>query len=257
MLQVGCSSADAIGTSILDALRNLSGPELYLLVLAAAFGETMLLAGLVVPGEISLALAGTVAASGDANVVLVIVVGIVGATAGDTASFLVGRRWGVPFICRWGPMRRRFATRLGRAHEFFATHGGRAVFLARFVGILRAFLPVTAGAAGMKLRRFVGWSLAASIVWTSSIVLLGYVFGDAVISVLDSAGLVVIVLAALIAVAWFGSKLVRGRSKPVTPSATEPPVVCETDGTPVDEDVLGPEELDDAPATPVGTRRDA
>src|SRR3990170_1337518 len=84
----------------------------------------------------------------------------VAAAAGDLVSFLLGRRLGRPFLERHGPRFQLTPDRLARVDRFYDRHGGKAILLGRFTGLIRAVSPFVAGASGLALRRFVAWSMA-------------------------------------------------------------------------------------------------
>ncbi len=179
---------DALGTALLDALRSIGPPEVYALVLIAALAETTLVADAFVPGEVGLALAGAVVASSPTEVGLIVAAAALGATVGDSLSYVIGRRWAGPLVCRVGFLRRHVAPELSNARRFFSDHGGPAVFLGRFVGFLRALVPAAAGMSEMPWRRFLAWNVAASVAWAGAVVTLGYVFGEVIVDVLRRAG---------------------------------------------------------------------
>ena len=68
--------------------------------------------------------------------------------------------------------------RLAEVERFYARHGGSAVLLGRFVGLVRAVSPFVAGAAGLALRRFLPWSLAGTLAWATTFTLVGYGFSE-------------------------------------------------------------------------------
>ena len=86
----------------------------------------------------------------------------------------------------WLARRLRSDSWSGMAQTFLTRHGGTAVLTGRFVGVIRAFLPFAAGASCMPYRRFFFYSAAASLVWGTGNVLLGYFVGTAATSVLHS-----------------------------------------------------------------------
>ena len=103
-------------------------------------------------------------------------------------------RWGTALLTRWEPIRRHTEGPLAVAEDHFARYGGPTVFGARFVGPLRALVPLVAGTSGMAYRRFLPWNAAASIGWVTLVVTLGAVFGEPVAAALDRFGLVVTVV---------------------------------------------------------------
>ena len=192
-------------TDLLERLGELDTVGLCLAVVFLAFSETAILLDLAVPGEVGLVLAGAAAAHGDHPVVLVMLAGAVGATGGDTVSYLVGRRWGRSVIERFSFTRRRLLPAVDRAEDHFQRHGGRSVFLGRWVGALRAVVPFVAGMGRLPAPTFLAWNVAASLGWSSVVVLLGFWLGEPVASAVDRVGVVIsaVVVAGLAFVWWW------------------------------------------------------
>ncbi|MFN3216802.1 MAG: DedA family protein [Acidimicrobiales bacterium] len=176
--------------SLLDRLADLDAVWLYVLAFVLPFGETVALLDAIVPGEIGLVLLGAAAARAEVSLVAIIAIGSLGAFAGDSVSWYVGHRWGTSLVTRWNPVRQRLEGPLVSAERHFDRYGGRTVFLGRFVGALRAIVPLVAGTAGMPYRHFVPWNAMASVAWVSTVVVLGAVFGEVVADVVDRFGLV-------------------------------------------------------------------
>lgn len=188
-------------TDLIEALADASGPLLLLGVFLLAYGEGTMGLDLLVPGEAGVAIvAAAVAERGEPPLAAVIAAAASGALAGDSTGWAIGRRFGTPFAQRWRWTRRRVAPALERAHRYFEHRGGRAVFVARFVGALRAVVPIVAGAGAMPYRRFLAWDIPAALAWASLVATLGYVYGDDVAGVLDRVG-VAISLVALVTIA--------------------------------------------------------
>ena len=131
------------------------GSWTYLLVGALAFFETGAFVGLVAPGETAMLLGGLVAGQGQIDVVTMIAIAWAAAVAGDMTSFFLGRRLGRAFLVRHGPKIQITEPRLRHVEAFFDKHGGKAILIGRFVGLVRAIAPFLAGSSGMPLRRFV------------------------------------------------------------------------------------------------------
>jgi membrane protein DedA with SNARE-associated domain/diacylglycerol kinase family enzyme len=194
-----------------DASRTL-GAWAYPAVGAFAFLETGAFVGLVVPGETAVVVGGVVAANGDVELAPMIALVWLAAAAGDLASFVLGRRLGRPFLERHGPRLRIGPERLGQVERFYARHGGSAVLLGRFVGLVRAVSPFVAGASGLQLRRFVPWSLAGTLAWAATFTLVGYGFSESFADSGESAARIALG-AALIATAGYAAVIVlRARS---------------------------------------------
>jgi membrane-associated protein len=163
------------------ALTDLSdtlGAWTYAMVGALAFLETGAFVGLVAPGETAVVLGGVVAAKGDIDLPLILALTWTAAALGDFVSFLLGRRLGRRFLVAHGPRIGVTPPRLERVDVFFARHGAKAILVGRFIGIVRAVAPFTAGASGMRLRAFVPFSLLGTAVWSALLIGIGYAFSD-------------------------------------------------------------------------------
>lgn len=193
---------NGIGETILELVSTVGPPELYVLVAVVAMAETLFMADLVVPGEVGMALAGLAAAETSAPLAIVILVAALGAWVGDSLSYLLGRKYARPLLARLPWLRRRIDTSLARATYYFKEHGGRVVLLGRFVGFLRAVVPVAAGMGGMPWRRFTTWNIIASLSWAAIVVSLGYFFGRPFARSLDSTtGLLITLVVGMILIA--------------------------------------------------------
>jgi membrane protein DedA with SNARE-associated domain len=187
-----------------QALSDLShalGAWTYALVGGLAFLETGAFVGLVAPGETAIVLGGVVAAQGDISLAGVLAVAWAGAALGDFASLLLGRRLGRRFLLARGPSLGVTAPRLAQVERFYARHGGKAIMIGRFVGLLRAVSPFLAGASGLRTRGFLPWSLLGTGLWAAAFTLAGYAFHrsfEAATHVLTYGGLGLAVVAATV-----------------------------------------------------------
>lgn len=173
--------------SVGDLLADLSdslGAWTYLLVPALAFFETAAFLGRVVPGETAVLVGGVVAERGEVSLAVLIALVWSMAVAGDLVAFLFGRRLGGAFLRRHAGRLRVKVEHIERVERLFEQHGGKAIVVGRFVGVLRAFTPFVAGTSGMTLRRFVPYSVGAAFAWTTGLVLVGFAFSNSV----DTAG---------------------------------------------------------------------
>jgi membrane-associated protein len=128
------------------------------------------------PGDSLLFVAGLYAAKGDLNIVLLNVLLAAMAILGDATSYAIGARLGPKIFSR--PRSRLFKPEhMQAAHAFYEKHGGKAIVIARFVPLVRTFVPVVAGSAGMGYRRFATFNVAGGIGWVSSMTLGGYFLG--------------------------------------------------------------------------------
>lgn len=194
---------------LLETVSNTLGAWTYLIVGAFAFVETGAFVGLVVPGETVMLLGGAVAGQGAVSIYLLIAIAWFAAWAGDTASFLLGRRLGRGFILRnggrFGVSRERFE----QVEDYFARHGGKTIFVGRFVSLVRAFAPFIAGSSGMRYRAFVPYSILGTGLWASAHILIGYAFSRSIDTAAKYAGRGAFLLGTLIVVAVGGVVLYR------------------------------------------------
>ena len=166
---------------LLDLVKTY-GAWVYGVLFAIIFAETGLVVTPILPGDSLLFAAGALAATGalDARVVLVLL--IVAAVAGDAVNYSVGRAVGVRIIRRAevDPRWRRWINpaHVAKAHEFFERHGGKAIVLARFMPIVRTFVPFVAGAAEMTYTSFAFFNVTGAVAWVAICVGAGYVFGN-------------------------------------------------------------------------------
>ncbi len=153
-----------------------------LIVLALiVFAESGLLAGFFLPGDSLLFFAGflTSGAGGHKlpNIVVVAIVAAVAAQVGDQVGYLIGRRFGPTLFNR--PKSRFFnPANVAKAHAFFDKHGPKAIVLARFVPIVRTFVPTVAGVGRMEYRTFVRYNVLGGILWACGVTVLGHFLGE-------------------------------------------------------------------------------
>lgn len=160
---------------ILDLGETL-GVYTYVLVGALAFLEVGAFVGLLVPGEFTVIFGGVVAGQGVIDIGRLIGLVWICAVAGDTTSYLLGRRLGRGFMLRHGPRVKITRARLEKVEGFFEEHGGKTILFGRFIGLVRAMAPFIAGASRMPLRSFLPYDVVSAGVWSAACCLVGYVF---------------------------------------------------------------------------------
>jgi membrane protein DedA with SNARE-associated domain/membrane-associated phospholipid phosphatase len=171
---------------VLDIGKAL-GPYTYVLVGVMAFLETGAFVGLVAPGETVVIVGGLVAGQGEISIVILIGLVWLCAVAGDTTSFLLGRRLGREFLLKHGPRVRITEARLEQVEGFLHRHGGATILFGRFIGLVRALAPFVAGASRLPLRRFLPYDIVAAGAWATTFCLLGYIFWRSFDTVVDIA----------------------------------------------------------------------
>jgi membrane protein DedA with SNARE-associated domain len=134
--------------------------------------------GIPVPEETVLLVAGFVAGRGDLDLRTLYVVGIASAVAGDCCGFAFGRTGGQRLFDRLSQRFKFVRDRYAHLQNFFAVHGTKAVFMARFVAGARFLAGPIAGAAGMPFWRFLGWNMLGALIWCSLVITVGYLVGD-------------------------------------------------------------------------------
>lgn len=142
----------------------------------AAFVESLALVGTLIPGGIILVATGALVPAGVPALPLA-AWAVAGAVAGDGLSFWIGRRYRAE-LRAWPPFARRPGLIAG-GEAYFRAHGGKSVILARFVGFLRAIIPLVAGMAGMSPPRFLLYNVASALLWVPAMLLPGILFGAA------------------------------------------------------------------------------
>jgi membrane protein DedA with SNARE-associated domain len=161
--------------------------------------------GVPLPGETALIAAAVLAHRGHLAIGAVIAVAAAAAIAGDNAGYLIGRRGGRWLLTRPGPLGSHRRRLLERGERFFARHGPRAVFVARFVAGARATTAWLAGVNRMPWRTFLLWNALGGVAWAVAIGLLGFFLGAAAERLIRSAGLgaaVAVLVLALAVYAW-------------------------------------------------------
>jgi membrane protein DedA with SNARE-associated domain/membrane-associated phospholipid phosphatase len=194
---------------LLEDISNTLGAWTYLLVGAFAFAETGAFVGLVVPGETVMLLGGAVAGQGAIDIYLLIAIAWFSAWAGDTTSFFLGRRLGREFVLRNGPRFGIGHERFEKVEDYFSRHGGKTIFIGRFISLVRAFAPFIAGSSGMRYRAFVPYSILGTGLWASAHILIGYLFSRSIDTAAKYAGRGAFLLATLIVVVVGVTLLVR------------------------------------------------
>ena len=171
------------------------GAWVYALLFAIVFTETGVVIWPFMPGDSLLFVVGALAAVGGMDIVTVMGVLVSAALCGDNANYWIGR-WAGPKVFR-APDSRWFSRKyLERTHAFYERHGGKAIIIARFVPIVRTYVPFVAGIGTMSYARFLGFSVAGALLWVVSLCLAGYWFGNIPL-VKDNLGVVIVIIIAI------------------------------------------------------------
>lgn len=145
-------------------------------ITAIIFAETGLLIGFFLPGDSLLVTAGLLASKGLFDVYLLGLVLSVASILGNSVGYYVGKVTGPRLFTREDSL--LFNKRhLHRAHEFYQRHGGKTIVLARFMPIIRTFVPVVAGMAQMEYRRYTLYNVIGGLLWIWAMLFIGYFLG--------------------------------------------------------------------------------
>ena len=195
---------------LLKDIGSTLGPWTYLLVGVLCFLESGAFLGLLVPGETAIVIGGFVAGQNEIDIIVLIAIVWTTAVAGDLVSFALGRHLGREFLVKHGPRFQITEERIQQVERFYDRHGGKAVFLGRWIGLVRAVSPFLAASSGMPLRRFLPYDVLAAGAMGTAFCLLGYIFWHSLDKVLEIArkgllafGLTItLVVAIALAVQW-------------------------------------------------------
>jgi membrane-associated protein len=168
------------------------GAWVYALLFVIVFCETGLVVTPFLPGDSLLFVVGTLAAAGGMDIVTVMSVLVTAALTGDNVNYWIGR-WAGPRVFRLEDSRWFNRRYLERTHAFYERHGGQAIILARFVPIVRTYVPFVAGIGTMPYVRFLAFSVAGALLWVLSLCLAGYWFGN-IPAVKENLGAVILVI---------------------------------------------------------------
>lgn len=195
----------------LTDVRGLVQAGGYLALAIIVFTETGLMIGFFLPGDSLLVTAGLFAAKGDLNIVFLNVLLMVCAIAGDAVGYYIGWKLG-PALFRKEDSLLFKKKHLIATHEFYERHGGKTIIIARFMPIVRTYVPFVAGLGAMPYARYIAFCVAGALLWVGSLCLAGYFFGN--IPVVKSNLTVVIAAIVLLSitpgiVAWMKGRSVQ------------------------------------------------
>lgn len=162
----------------LEKLIHVCGDWTYLILFVVVFCETGLVILPFLPGDSLLFIVGALAAHGlpiDIWIASIVLTGA--AIIGDTVNYHIGSAIG-PNIFKKENVKIFNRRHLIRAHEFYEKHGGKTIVLARFIPVVRTFVPFVAGIGKMGYLRFIIFNIAGAIGWVALFVAAGYFFGN-------------------------------------------------------------------------------
>ncbi|HXG65322.1 MAG TPA: DedA family protein [Blastocatellia bacterium] len=161
----------------LSAIIQEYGVWTYLILFLIIFLETGLVVTPFLPGDSLLFAAGTFAALGDLDPILLFILLSVAAILGDTVNYWIGHYVG-PKVFYRDDVRFLNKKHLERTHQFYERYGGKTIIIARFVPIIRTFAPFVAGVGSMTYWKFITYNIVGGVLWVGSCVYAGYLFGN-------------------------------------------------------------------------------
>ncbi len=194
------------------------GGWLYLLLFAILFCETGLVVMPFLPGDSLLFAVGAIAAVGGIDPWTITALLCIAAVLGDAVNYSIGYRLGPRVFSRedsWLLNKKH----LVRTQRFYEMHGGKTIFLARFMPIIRTFAPFVAGIGRMRYRRFAVFNVTGGTAWVICFILAGYWFGNR--PLVQRNFHLVIAAIVLISVIPVGIEYLRARAEARRNSATE------------------------------------
>jgi len=152
------------------------GSLVYGLLFLIIFMETGFVVTPFLPGDSLLFAGGAIAAGGSLNILLLFAIFVSAAFLGDTLNYWIGHFVGPKIFERESKLIKK--EYLNKAHRFYEKYGGKAIFLARFVPIVRTFAPFVAGIARMNYGVFLLYNIIGGLTWVSVFLFSGYFFGN-------------------------------------------------------------------------------
>jgi membrane-associated protein len=167
------------------------GTITYVILFLIIFAETGLVVTPFLPGDSLLFAAGTFAALGSFDVILLFIILVIAAVIGDTVNYWLGHYLGPRVFHK----ETKFIKKeyLVRTHNFYEKHGGKTIVIARFIPIIRTFAPFVAGIGAMTYSKFILYNIAGGVLWVAIFVFGGYYFGNIPV-VKNNFSLVIIVI---------------------------------------------------------------
>ena len=153
------------------------GPWIYGILFLIVFLETGVVVTPFLPGDSLLFVAGTLAATGELDIRLLVLLLIAAAILGDSLNYAIGRFLG-PRVFRFEDSRFFKKAYIERTHAFFDRHGGKTIVIARFIPIIRTYAPFIAGIGHMPYGRFIAFNVGGAVLWVASLAYAGYFFGN-------------------------------------------------------------------------------
>jgi len=152
------------------------GALIYIILFFIVFCETGLVVTPFLPGDSIIFVCGTLAASAGLNIFVLIALFLIAAVSGDATNYLIGNKLGHKMVRSKNRIIKQ--EHIHKAEKFYEKYGGKAIFLARFLPIVRTFAPFVAGVGNMHYGRFATYNVAGAIAWVAVFLVMGFFFGN-------------------------------------------------------------------------------
>ena len=217
---------------LLGAIVSVSGGLGY--ALPAIIGLESL--GVPSPGETALILAAVLASEGKLQIWLVIVIASASAIAGDNLGYLLGRKLGRRVLTAPGPMQARRVNVIDAGDRFFAKHGPKAVFIGRWIALVRFAVAWLAGIDHMPFRTFFVYNALGAITWATAYGLVGFYAGKAAADAITKYGVFAALALAAVIIAFVGWHVIRERRRKASTAAAAGSGAADADRREADAD---------------------
>jgi membrane protein DedA with SNARE-associated domain/membrane-associated phospholipid phosphatase len=177
-----------------------------------AFAECIPLLGTIIPGSITMTAIGVLVGSGVMPLFATLACATIGAVAGDSIGLLIGYYY-KDHLKRMWPFR-KYPKMLERGQHFIAQHGGKSIFIGRFVGAIRAFVPLVAGMLEIPPLRFYLVDVVSALCWAIAYMLPGFLLGVASLEIpAEMAAKVILLILSALVVLWVATMILKACSK--------------------------------------------
>ena len=177
--------------AVQDLVVSLGYPGLFLLIVLES---TMV----PIPSLLVMPFAGYLAAQGKFSLPVILIINSAGALTGSSLSYWLGAAGGKPILLRYGKYLFIRAKDLEKTEEYFAKHGGKTIFIGRFLPVVRHLISIPAGIARMPLAKFLTLTFLGASIWGGGLMVLGYQLGSNWESIAAKAKRVDLLIAGLI-----------------------------------------------------------
>lgn len=182
---------DQIAQAVREVIVSLGYPGLFLLIVLES---TMV----PVPSLLVMPFAGYLASTGDFSLPVILVINSAGALTGSLLSYWLGAAGGKPLLLRYGKYLFIRPKDIEKTESYFAKHGGKTIFIGRFLPVVRHLISIPAGIARMPLPSFLTLTFLGATIWGGGLMILGYQLGSNWESIVKKAKRVDLVIAAIV-----------------------------------------------------------